>query len=347
MSAQERRIRVAVLGAGSWGTTVAIHLFKLNHRVALWEYFPENVAYMNKTRRNPLLTGIPIPREIIISNDLVETVRDAEAIIVAVPSHTMRDLVINVQGKINDDIIIINLSKGIEEKTLLRMSEVIHTVLHHPRDKIVTLSGPSHAEEVSREVPTAVVAASTDINSSRLVQQLFNSNYLRVYTSNDIVGVEIGGAIKNIIAIASGICDGLGLGDNSKAALITRGLMEIIRMGVYLGAKESTFAGLSGVGDLIVTCGSKHSRNRYVGEEVGKGRKLSEILDGMSMVAEGVHTCNTVHQMIDRYNILMPICTEIYNILFRDKDPRSALVDLMTREPVDEWHSVPDKNETN
>jgi len=337
----QKRTKIAVLCAGSWGTTVAILLHKLDLHVMMWEYFPENVAFMNKTRRNPLLTGIPIPNEIIISNDLSETIKDAESIIVAVPSHTMRDLLGNVKGLIADDVIIVNLSKGIEDNTLYRMSELIHHILNHPVDKIVTLSGPSHAEEVSREVPTAIVASSTDIDSARYVQNLFNSTYFRVYTSTDIIGVELGGSIKNIIAIASGICDGLGLGDNSKAALITRGLMEIIRMGVLLGAKEATFAGLSGVGDLIVTCSSKHSRNRYLGEEIGKGRKLENILKGMSMVAEGVHTCMTVHQMIEKYHILMPISTEIYEVLFDGKNPRTALTDLMTRDPVDEWHSVP------
>jgi len=341
MNSSQERTKIAVLGAGSWGTTVAIHLYKLNLQVALWEYFPENVAFMNKTRRNPLLTGIPIPDEIFISNDLSKTIKNAESVIIAVPSHTMRDLLNKVIGMIANDVIIVSLSKGIEEDTLYRMSEVINHVLDHPVENIVTLSGPSHAEEVSREVPTAIVAASADIDSARYVQNLFNSNYLRVYTSTDIVGVELGGSIKNIIAIASGICDGLGLGDNSKAALITRGLMEIIRMGVHLGAKEATFAGLSGVGDLIVTCSSKHSRNRYVGEEIGKGRKLDDILKGMTMVAEGVHTCGTVYQMIEKYRILMPISAEIHKVLFEGKDPRTALIDLMTREPVDEWHSIP------
>ena len=342
-NSNDKRTKIAVLGAGSWGTTAGIHLYKLDNQVAMWEYFPENVAYMNKTRKNPLLTGIPIPQDILITNDLHEALEGVNAIIIAVPSHTMRELLIKVKDQISQDVMIVNLSKGIEENTLYRMSELIQHVLDHPLDNIITLSGPSHAEEVSREVPTAVVAASKNINSARYVQALFNSNYLRVYTSADIIGVELGGSIKNIIAIASGICDGLGLGDNTKAALITRGLMEIIRMGVHLGAKEATFAGLSGVGDLIVTCGSKHSRNRYVGEEIGKGRKLDEILNGMSMVAEGVHTCETVFQMIERYGVLMPISAEIHRVLFEDKDPQLALMDLMAREPVDEWHSVPGK----
>lgn len=333
--------KIAVLGAGSWGTTIAIYLYNLHHSVNLWEYFPENVAYMNKTRRNPLLAGIPIPENISILDDLKQAVKDIDDIVIAVPSHTMRALLENLRGLVDINTMIINLTKGIEENTLLRMSELISTVLQHSSDRIVTLHGPSHAEEVSREIPTAIVAASTNIKTARIVQLLFSSKYLRVYTSTDIIGVEIGGAIKNIIAIASGICDGLGLGDNTKAALITRGLMEIIRMGVHLGASEKTFAGLSGVGDLIVTCSSKHSRNRYVGEEIGKGRKLQDILNGMSMVAEGVHTCMTVHQMVEKYQILMPISEEIYKVLFKGKSARKAVTDLMTRSPVDEWHSVP------
>ncbi|MDD5062553.1 MAG: NAD(P)-dependent glycerol-3-phosphate dehydrogenase, partial [Candidatus Marinimicrobia bacterium] len=288
---------IAVLGAGSWGTTVAIHLYKKKYPVKLWEYFPENVAYMNKTRRNPLLEGIPIPREIPILNDLSETVRDAGFAILAVPSNSMRSVLENLHSQIQSNTIIVNLAKGIEQNTMKRMSELIAEVLNHSPQKIVTLHGPSHAEEVSREVPTAVVAASVSEQTARIVQELFRSSYFRVYTNTDIVGVEIGGAVKNIIAIAAGICDGMGLGDNSKAALMTRGLLEIVRLGLKLGAREETFAGLSGVGDLIVTCNSQHSRNRYVGEEIGKGRKLKDVLDGMSMVAEGVITCLTVHQL--------------------------------------------------
>ncbi|PIS29136.1 MAG: NAD(P)H-dependent glycerol-3-phosphate dehydrogenase [Candidatus Marinimicrobia bacterium CG08_land_8_20_14_0_20_45_22] len=334
---------VAVLGAGSWGTTVAIHLYNRKHIVRLWEYFSENVTLMNRTRKNPLLEGIPIPSEIPISNQLDEVIQNVSFIIIAVPSQTVRSLLEKMRGKVLKDVIIINLSKGIERGTLKRMSEVIREVLDHPTDKIVTLHGPSHAEEVSREVPTAVVAASTSPESAQAVQKLFMSSYFRVYTNSDIVGVEVGGAIKNIIAIASGICDGMNLGDNSKAALITRGLLEITRIGMMLGGKEETFAGLSGVGDLIVTCGSKHSRNRYVGEEIGKGRKLKDILAGMTMVAEGVETCQTVHEMVSKYGAVMPISEEIYKVLFENKDPHLAVHHLMNRDPVMERHSIPKK----
>lgn len=333
-------MKVSILGAGSWGTAFAIHLHKLGFSVRMWEYFPENASIIRKTHKNPLLPGIPIPSGIFVSSDISEVVDDCEMIIVAVPSHTVRKVLEGIRGKTKGKIIV-NLSKGIEEDTLLRMSQVIHQVLKHPYDMIVTLHGPSHAEEVAREVPTCVVAASISEEAARLVQEQFISTYFRVYRTTDIIGVEIGGAIKNVIAIAAGICDGLSLGDNSKAALITRGLFEITRMGVKLGAREQTFAGLSGVGDLIVTCNSKYSRNRYVGEEIGRGRKLREILGGMTMVAEGVRTCHTVHQMSRKYGVEMPISEQVYKILFEDKSPREALIELMTRDPVEERHSLP------
>lgn len=336
-----RNLPITILGAGSWGTTFAIHADQLGYSVRLWEYFSENVAFMNKTRRNPLLGGIPIPKQILITNDLKEALEETHAVVLAVPSHTLRRLLENTGDAIQPRMYLVNLSKGIEENTLLRMSEVIRDVRGHPTERIITLHGPSHAEEVSRQVPTAVVAASQSLDSARYVQELFSSEYFRIYTSTDIIGVELGGAIKNVIAIASGICDGLGLGDNTKAALITRGLMEIIRMGVKMGAREETFAGLSGIGDLIVTCNSKHSRNRYVGEEIAKGRKLKDILDGMSMIAEGVRTCKTIYQLMERERILMPISRAVYQVLYQDKPSREALHELMTRDPVDEWHSVP------
>jgi len=333
-------MNIAVLGAGSWGTAFSIHLYKLKYNVHLWEYYPENVSIIKKTRRNPLLEGIPIPSRIHVTNNIDKAVEKAEVIVVAVPSHTVRDTIKNIKGKVDKNVIIVNLSKGIEEDTLLRMSEVIEQVLDHPSDMIVTLHGPSHAEEVAREIPTCVVSASKNIDTAKFIQERFISEYFRIYRSSDIIGVEIGGAIKNVIAIAAGICDGLSLGDNSKAALVTRGLFEMTRMGVRLGAKEETFAGLSGIGDLIVTCNSKYSRNRYVGEEIGKGRKLKDILKGMTMVAEGVRTCHTVKQMAEKYKVEMPISEQVYRVLFEGKNPKKALLELMTRDPVEERHSL-------
>jgi len=337
----DNKKKVGVLGAGSWGTAAAIHLQKKGHEIKLWEYYEENVNMMNKTGKNPLLPGIAIPDSINITGDLDDALDSVDLVIVVVPSHAVRELLEKVQDKIDSSTIIINLAKGLEKETMMRMSEVIQDVLNHPGEKIVTLHGPSHAEEVAREIPTAVVSASKSLESAEKVQQLFISENFRVYTNPDIIGVEIGGAVKNVIAIASGICDGLGLGDNSRAALITRGLMEITRLGVKLGAKEETFSGLSGVGDLLVTCDSEHSRNRHLGEEIGKGRKVQEILDGMTMVAEGVKTCETVKQLSTENDVLMPISNQVYKILYEDKDPAQGLKDLMTRQPVRERHSIP------
>jgi glycerol-3-phosphate dehydrogenase (NAD(P)+) len=336
---------IAVLGAGSWGTAISIHLFKNGHNVVLWEHFQENVSLMNKSRKNPLLPGIAIPEEIEITGDLERAVKHGDIILIVVPSHVVRDLLRRIDKSDLQNKLIVNLAKGLERKTLKRMSQVINDVLDVSYDHIVTLYGPSHAEEVAREIPTAVVAASRKLKTAEKVQSVFMSDYFRVYTNTDLVGVEIGGSVKNVIAIASGMCDGLGLGDNSKAALITRGLMEITRLGVKLGAREQTFAGLSGVGDLIVTCGSQHSRNRYLGEEVGKGRKMEDVKDGMTMVAEGVFTAETVNQLAKKHKVLMPISRQVYKILFKGKDPRKGLNDLMTRDPVKERHNIPGEEE--
>lgn len=339
----EKGSNISILGAGSWGTTIAIHLFKQGNRIKLWEYYPENAALMNRTRKNPLLEGIPIPKDIFITNNIAEAVQNASVVVIAVPSHTLRSLVAKLKDKVSKDAIFVSLTKGIEENTLKRMTEIISEELKHPIENIAVLHGPSHAEEVARLVPTAVVAASGEIYTAKTIQKIFMSNYFRVYTNTDVVGVELGGAIKNVIAIAAGICDGMDLGDNSKAALITRGLAEIMRMGLALGAKEETFAGLSGIGDLIVTCYSKHSRNRYVGEEIGKGRKLKDILDGMSMIAEGIHTARTVHQMVAKCKVDMPISEKIYKVLFEKESPYTAIKELMGRNPVHERHAFPYK----
>lgn len=336
---------IAVLGAGSWGTASAIHLFKNGHNIILWEYYTENVTLMNRNRKNPLLPGIVIPDEIEITGDIEKAISQADIILIVVPSHVVRGLLEKLDRALIENKLIVNLAKGLERKSLKRMSQVIKEVLDISIDRIVTLYGPSHAEEVAREVPTAVVAASKNMTAAEKVQEIFMADYFRVYTNRDIIGVEIGGSVKNVIAIASGMCDGLGLGDNSKAALITRGLMEITRLGVKLGAQEQTFSGLSGVGDLIVTCNSKHSRNRYLGEEIGKGRKREDVQNGMTMVAEGVFTSETVYQLAKKYQVLMPISHQVYKILYENKDPRKGLYDLMTRDPVKERHTIPGENQ--
>ncbi|RMH73516.1 MAG: NAD(P)H-dependent glycerol-3-phosphate dehydrogenase [Gemmatimonadetes bacterium] len=330
--------KTTVLGAGSWGTTLALQLARNQHEVRLWEYRPEVAQVLAETRRNdPFLPGIPIPNSITISADLEALVADADLIAFVVPSSAVRSVAHQLNRCEMKSPIIVNAAKGIEIDSLLRMSEVLKEELpgrFHPR--IATLSGPSHAEEVSRNIPTTIVAASENPEIAAEVQATFMSPTLRIYTNRDIVGVELAGSLKNVIAIATGICDGLGFGDNTKGALLTRGLAEISRLGVAMGANPLTFAGLSGMGDLITTCMSRHSRNRYVGEQIGKGRKLAEILDEMVMVAEGVKTTRSAHQLRQKMNIDMPITEKVYDVLFNNEDPKTAVASLMERDPKSE-----------
>jgi glycerol-3-phosphate dehydrogenase (NAD(P)+) len=331
-------MHITVLGAGSWGTTLAILLAGKSHQVSLWSYKTEDAERILATRMNaPYLPGITIPEAVQVTSDLETSVRGAEMIVAAVPSQFMRGVVERLRPLPLDRLRVVNVAKGIENGTLLTMSEMLRDALPGlPPSSIVTLSGPSHAEEVSRNVPTTVVAASSSVETARLVQTVFMSPSLRVYVSTDIRGVELGGALKNVIAIAAGIVDGAELGDNTKAALMTRGVAEITRIGVALGAQARTFGGLSGIGDLMVTCMSRHSRNRYVGVEIGKGRHLRDILREMVMVAEGVATTQSALALSERAGVEVPIIAEVYRILFEDKDPLVACRDLMTRDPKGE-----------
>jgi len=334
-----KKYKIGVLGAGSWGIALALVLDYNEHQVTLWEFRPDAAVQLQKTRdAKEFLPGIKLPRTIEVMNNFEESCSSKDVIVVAVPSHVVRSI-----GQRLNEVqfkhlpIIVNVAKGIENDTLMRMSQVLdQTVSWTNQNNIVTLSGPSHAEEVSRSIPTAIVSASANLKTAELIQQIFMNEFFRVYTNQDIIGVELGGALKNIIAIAAGICDGAGFGDNTKAALQPRGLVEIVRLGTAMGAKPITFAGLSGMGDLIVTCMSRHSRNRYVGEQIGKGRKLNDILKEMIMVAEGVKTTNSAYELSKKYNIEMPITTQAYQILFEDKDARDALKELMLRGPKEE-----------
>jgi glycerol-3-phosphate dehydrogenase (NAD(P)+) len=323
--------RIAVLGAGSWGTTLAILLTKKGHEVSLWEYLKEQAERLNRERENrQFLPGVPIPKEIFISSNLGEVVKEKEFILIVVPSQVLRKVVKKLSKvKISHKTILISATKGLEVGTNLRMSEIIKS--YFPENRVVVLSGPSHAEEVSREISTAIVASTPTFKLAQEIQEVFTTPYFRVYTNPDTVGVELGGALKNIIAIASGICDGLGLGDNSKAALMTRGMTEIARLGIAMGAKKETFAGLSGMGDLITTCISKHSRNRGLGERIAKGKKLEEAQKEIGMVTEGVPTTKSAYELAKQYKVEIPITEELYNILFKGKDPRDAEFELMTR----------------
>lgn len=327
-------MKISVLGAGGWGTTLAILLHYNGHDVTLWEYKKNYSKILAKTRRNErYLPGIKIPPEIKILNELNEACTKKNMIVLAVPSQFLRSVVKNISFQFIKDSILVSVAKGIENKTTMTMSQMLKDVFPSlDNGQIGVLSGPSHAEEVSRKIPTAVVTASSEIETSKSIQVAFMTAYFRVYSSVDIVGVELGGAFKNVIAIGAGIVDGVKFGDNTKAAIMTRGITEISRLGDAMGAMPDTFAGLSGMGDLIVTCMSRYSRNRYVGEQIGSGKKLKQVLKSMDMIAEGVETSRSVTLLSKKYNVETPIADEVYKILFENKDPVKATTDLMTRD---------------
>lgn len=333
-------MRISVIGAGSWGTTLAVLLHFNGHQITLWEFNKAYADEMIKSRENTsFLPGIKLPDEMLITNSLEEACKNPHMVVLAVPAQFMRGVISLMKDFSFKDVTFVNVAKGIEKNTLLRMDEVILDALPAVDEKkLGVLSGPSHAEEVSRKIPTTVVAASVSEDTSMHIQGTFITSYFRVYSNTDIIGVELGGALKNIIAIGAGVCDGAGFGDNTKAAIITRGLHEIARLGVAMGAKRETFSGLSGMGDLIVTCDSKHSRNRYVGEQLGKGKKLNEIAASMKMVAEGVETCRSAYQIANKLGIETPIINAVYKALFEDKDPIIATYELMDREMKSESH---------
>ena len=331
-------MRIAVLGAGSWGTTLAIILANNSHQVSLWSYRENYTEIIRTTRENPsFLPGVKIPETISATSNLHGAVGDSEMLVAAVPSQYLRNVMSQLGAMSLEHRIVVNVAKGIENGTLMTMSEMLQDVLPGLRaNNIATLSGPSHAEEVSQKIPTTVVAASADMQTSKAVQAAFMTPYFRVYASTDVRGVELGGSLKNVIAIAAGVIDGANLGDNTKAALMTRGIAEITRLGVRLGAQERTFSGLSGIGDLMVTCMSRHSRNRHVGVEIGKGRKLDDILSEMVMVAEGVETTRSAKALAKKVGVEVPIVNEVYKMLFEGKNPHDACYDLMTRDPKGE-----------
>ncbi len=336
------KIKIAVLGAGGWGITLANHCIKSGQRVSLWEFDSQAAQKLNRERkRDKVLPGIPVHPDIDITDDIEKAVSGATMILLVVPSHVARSVIKQLHSLPNlEKSVLVNCAKGIENDSLCRISQIVEQKLPPiVASRYAVLSGPSHAEEVSRGIPTAVVVASKDDPLARFVQETLTSHFFRVYRSHDVVGVELGGSLKNVIAIAAGICDGAGFGDNTKAALQPRGLAEITRLGQEMKANPMTFAGLSGIGDLIVTCMSKHSRNRYLGEQIGKGKTLDEVLENMVMVAEGVRTCKSVIALAKKYNVEMPISQEVYNVLFEQKDAKSALEDLFNREVKPEiWY---------
>jgi glycerol-3-phosphate dehydrogenase (NAD(P)+) len=326
----------AILGAGAWGTAISLVLAQdPEHRVSLWSARPEHAALLHARRENVrLLPGVPIPPSVCLTTDVAEAAAGADLLIAAVPTVHLRATLARVAAQLPRGRPVLSLAKGLENETFLRPTELLRQVLGAPR--VAVLSGPSHAEEVGRGLPTTVVVASPDLDLARWIQQAFSTERFRVYTNLDVIGVELAGALKNVIGIAAGISDGLGLGDNAKAALLTRGLVEIARFGVALGAEVQTFWGLAGMGDLITTCMSRHGRNRHVGERLARGEPLAAILADMTMVAEGVYTARSVHAKAARMGLAMPITDEVYQVLYERKDPRAAVDDLMLREPKSE-----------
>lgn len=325
------RQRIAVLGAGSWGTALAIHLGRLGHDVRLWARDEALVADMRATSVNGrYLAGVPLPAQVAPTTDLAAALASAESLIVAVPSHVVRGIVRSIQALIPRGAVVVSAAKGLETDTLQRMSQVISAELP-PAVPVVVLSGPSFAVEVARGLPTAVLAASADAAAAAQIQESFRGPSFRLYASNDVAGVEVGGALKNVIAIAAGVVDGLGLGHNSMAALITRGLAEISRLAGAEGGRRETLAGLSGLGDLVLTCTGDLSRNRHVGIELGRGRTLQDVLAGMHMVAEGVRTTGAALALGSRHDIELPIAAEMSAVLEGRRSPLEAVEILMGR----------------
>lgn len=324
-------MKIAVIGSGGWGTAIAILLAENGNDVYLWSWQQAETDRLDSDRENKeFLPGVPLNERIVCSHDMGECVLDAELIVTAVPSPATRTTAKQLSRYVKAGQKIINISKGLENDTLKRLSEVYNEEI--PQAEISVMSGPSHAEEVSRGLPTTNVVASENPETAKFIQNAFMRENFRVYTSQDIVGVELGGALKNVIALCAGISDGLGYGDNTKAALMTRGLAEMARLGVKMGAREETFMGLSGMGDLIVTCTSMHSRNRRAGILLGKGKNLEQTLEEIHMVVEGVNTAAAAYKLGQKYGESMPITEEANAILFEGKNAREAVNSLMTRE---------------
>lgn len=323
-------MKISVFGSGGWGTAIAVLLHGNGHDVTLWSFLPKEAETLRSTRENPKLKGVQIPEGITITSDIEAAARGAGLAVLATPSFAVRETAEKLCGKLAPDCVKVSVSKGIEQGSLKRFSEVIAEELCD-NENIVALSGPSHAEEVGRKIPTACVAASKSLDAARLVQDAFMSERFRVYTSRDVTGVELCATLKNIIALAAGICDGLGLGDNTIAMLMTRGLAEISALGTALGAQKETFAGLSGVGDLIVTCTSNHSRNRRAGVLIGQGIPVKEAMEKVGAVVEGYYAAAAAMELSKKAGVEMPISHETYKVLYEGKNPAAVVYELMTR----------------
>lgn len=323
-------MKVAVLGSGGWGTALAMLLVENGHDVTLWSYQAEESRHLAETGENPLLPGVKLPQGLTYTSDLA-CVTGCAVVVMATPSFGVRSTAGQVKDLLSPNAILVSVSKGIEKGTSLRMTQIIREVTE---DKwpVVALSGPSHAEEVARQVPTAVVSACPDQAAAEVIQDLFLNDHFRVYSSSDVIGVELGAALKNVMALCTGCCTGMGLGDNTKAMLMTRGLAEMARLGTALGARKDTFAGLAGMGDLIVTCTSMNSRNYRAGILIGQGTPVREAIQKIGAVVEGYYAVDSARELAAQVGVEMPITLAAYDVLYRDRDPREVLLSLMRRE---------------
>lgn len=331
---------VTILGDGGFGTALAVVNSRRGNDVLLWSVFPEYAQQLKSKRENiKFLPGVALSEDIGITSDIEEALAFSHIIILAIPTQFLRNVLHKVKEFDLQDKIFVSVAKGIEKKTGQRPSQIIKSILGE-NAHVAVLSGPSHAEEVARNMPSLVVIASEEHAVAKEIQETIGDTYFRVYVQTDVVGVEYGAALKNVIAIAAGICDGFNFGDNTKAGLLSRGLLEMARFGIRFGANPNTFFGLSGMGDLVTTCFSNHGRNLRVGRELAQGKKCKEILGSMEMVAEGVHTAEALHELSVRENIELPIINEVYKVLFEDKDPKQAVIDLLNRDAQDEMKQV-------
>ena len=325
-----------VLGSGGWGTALAMLLHDNGHTVTLWSHDPKKAEQLSMTRENPLLKGVVVPREITVTNDL-ERLENAELVVFATPSFALRETAKKAAPHLRDDALLVSVTKGVEPKTHRRMSQIVRE--ETGRERVAVLSGPSHAEEVARRLPTGCVAAAETQSDAETVQRAFMNDAFRVYTHDDVVGVELSGALKNVVALCCGIADGSGLGDNAKALLMTRSLTEMSRLAEKLGGRQDTLAGLAGVGDLIVTCTSMHSRNRRAGILIGQGKSAEEAMKEVGAVVEGWYACQSVREIAEELYVTMPICGAVYAVLFEGADVRQTVHTLMSRLPKRESES--------
>ncbi len=332
--------KIGIIGAGSWGTALSVLLHNNGHQITIWSALEDEVKMLDENREHASkLPGVRIPRDILITADLKKTIEENDLLILAVPSPFTRSTAHRMRPYVRPQQIIVNVAKGIEEETLMTLSQIIQEEI--PQANVCVLSGPSHAEEVGRGIPTTCVVSAREQETAEYLQNIFMSQVFRVYTTPDILGVELGGSLKNVIALAAGAADGLGYGDNTKAALITRGIGEIARLGVRMGARLETFYGLSGIGDLIVTCASEHSRNRKAGYLIGQGYTMQEAMDEVEMVVEGVYSAKAAKALAQKYEVDMPVVEAVCSVLFGNHTAKDAVNDLMLRDKKTENPLLP------